>query len=285
MGGRPQHAADPVVVPSGAAEVSAYGVGWVVVDPGGEAARGWASPGGADAVAAIMRDRGVSRPRLLARAGSDAASVDAAEAALGIEAEQLTTEDEGRLVFEGATAGLGQEGRLLVVEPGAMATALAWGHPGMVEGTATAPGADTMAAWLEGDPPTPIELSQAVSVGRDQFDGAAEALPDGCLDATVIGAGPVAAMAVRLAAADTGQTPGPVHLALLSRADAESAFRAVARAGRDERALDLGLEPPWLDAALPAMVVVVTLLRGLDLPGLIVSERGFLDGVLAGEPL
>lgn len=236
----------------------------------------------------VMDRHGVERVRMTATsAARDAANrgefFDAAEAVLGARPELLPGDEEGRLSFAGATAGLDRaDGPFLVVDIGGGSTEL-------ITGTDEPDGVISVdigcvritERFLHSDPPTPEELSQAVQVVRAYLeDDVDRALPQAHDARRMIGlAGTVstfAAVEQGLAEYDRDR----IHHFVLTRAAAEDVFRTLATEAAADRRHNPGLEAGRVDVIVGGAVVLVAVMRHYGVDGLLVSESDILDGLV-----
>jgi len=213
---------------------------------------------------------------------------DALEKALGSRPELLSGEEEARLSFLGATAELSgardAPAPYLVVDIGGGSTELVLGTEmpdalcsldvGCVRITEQ---------FLESDPPTPEELSNAVWSVRDEVADAIVAMPGAREAPTMIGLGgtvsTVAAVEQGLASYDRDR----IHHFALTRAATEEVFRTLALEPAADRRHNPGLEPDRVDVIVGGAVVLVALLRTLERDQLLVSEADILDGLIRSQ--
>ncbi len=182
----------------------------------------------------MIDDLGVERVRATATsAARDAANrddlFDPAEAMIGARPELLEGVAEARLEFIGATANLAEPAPYLVVDVGG-------GSTEFIVGTEEPEGLQSIDVgcvrlteqFLHSDPPTPEELSQAVSVVRDQLADVARAIPGSWDAPTLIGtAGTVWTLAAIELGVDAARSDLIDHFRL-TRAAAEEVFRTLA---------------------------------------------------------
>ena len=204
----------------------------------------------------------------------------AARDALGTAPELLSGDEEGRLSFHGATAGLADEPPpYLVVDIGGGSTELAVGTTAPEAAVSVDVGCVRITeAYLHSDPPAAEELSQAVSVVRDELADATRGLPGLGDVKTAVG---LAGTITTIAAVEQGvpYSRDAIHGFCLTRAAAEDVFRTLALEPAAERRHNPGLEPGRVDTIVGGAVVLVTVLRGLELDELLVSEDDILDGL------
>jgi exopolyphosphatase / guanosine-5'-triphosphate,3'-diphosphate pyrophosphatase len=234
---------------------------------------------------ALMDDLGVERVRATATsAARDAANrddlFDPAEAVIGARPELLAGEAEARLEFIGATANLTEPSPYLVVDVGG-------GSTEFIVGTDEPEGLLSIDVgcvrlteqFLHSDPPTPEELSQAVSVVRDQLADVARTMPASWDAPTLVGtAGTVWTLAAIELGVDAGRSDLIDHFRL-TRAAAEEVFRTLATEPIDRRRHNPGLEPGRVDVIVGGAIVVVSVMRHWGFESLLVSEADILDGL------
>lgn len=233
-----------------------------------------------------IRTAGATAVRAVATsAARDAANrdafFDAAEEALGVRPELLSGEEEGRLAFLGATAELDPaDGPFLVFDIGGGSTEFAVGttEPDGVLSVDT--GAVRLTEqWLHSDPPTPEELSMAVSVVRAHLEDVTRVLPAARQARTLVG---LAGTVTSVAAVELGYYDrDAVHHLRLGRAAAEDVFRTLATEPLADRRHNPGLQPERADVIVGGCAILVGILRHLEAPELLVSEADLLDGLVA----
>lgn len=234
----------------------------------------------------VMDVHGVTAVRATATsavrdAGNRDALLGPAESALGAPLELLGGDEEGRLSFRGATAGLDPAGGpFLVFDIGG-------GSTEFVVGTDEAEGVVSVdvgcvrmtEAYLEHDPPWAVELSSAISVVEAHLEDVARELPAAREARTVIGlAGTlstVAAVEIGLATYDRDR----IHHFRLTRAAAEDVFRTLATESLADRIHNPGLEWDRADVIVGGCCALVATMRFFDLDEVLVSEADILDGL------
>ncbi len=233
----------------------------------------------------VIDDLGAVRVRATATsAARDASNRDAlfdpAEQILGVRPELLAGEAEARLEFVGATANLSEPGPYLVVDVGGGSTEI-------IVGTDEPEGLRSIDVgcvrlteqFLHSDPPTPEELSQAVSVVRDQLADVARALPASWNAPTLVGtAGTVWTLAAVELGVDAARSDLIDHFRL-TRDAAEDVFRTLATEPVAQRRHNPGLEPGRVDVIVGGAIVVVSVMRHWGHDSLVVSEADILDGL------
>ena len=234
----------------------------------------------------VMDRFGVERLRMTATsAARDAANrddfFDAAEAAVGVRPELLSGEEEGRLSFLGATADLDPaDGPFLVFDIGGGSTEFTYGTTESEATVSTEMGCVRITeAWLHGDPPTAVELSQALSIIAIHLDDVVREIPQASEAATFVGlAGTVsAAAAVELGLATYDRDR--IHHFRLTKEAAEDVFRTLATEPLAQRIHNPGLERERADVIVGGMCVLVSVMRRLGIAEVLVSESDILDGL------
>ena len=235
---------------------------------------------------AAIAELGATRVRAAATsAARDATNRDeffhAATAALGTEPELLSGQAEAALSFAGATAGLVDEpSPYLVIDVGGGSTEFSLGVTEPEASVSIDFGCVRITEqYLHSDPPEPEELSQAVSVVRDELGDVERQLP-GLRDArTVVGlAGTITTVAAVEQGVPYSREAG--HRFRLRRAAAEDVFRTLALEPAAARRENPGLEPGRVDTIVGGSIVLVGILRAFDLEEILVSEDDILDGLV-----
>jgi len=235
---------------------------------------------------AVAERLGVERMRATATsAARDATNrdefFDAASQVLGVRPELLPGEEEARLSFLGATADLSAPAPYLVVDIGGGSTELVVGIDEPTGAISIDVGCVRVTEqFLHSDPPTPEELSGAVSVVRDHLADVERELPSVREARTMVGlAGTittVAAVELGLATYDRDA----IHHFRLARAGVEDVFRTLALEPAEQRRHNPGLEPGRVDVIVGGIVVLVSILRAFDIDEVLVSEADILDGIV-----
>ena len=234
----------------------------------------------------VIDDLDVKQVRATATsAARDATNRDAffgpASYALGVEPELLSGEEEARLSFLGATAGLTAPSPYLVVDIGG-------GSTEFVVGVTEPEGLRSVdmgcvrvtEQFLASDPPAPEELSAAVSVVRDHVADVVREVPRIRDAKTLVG---LAGTVTTIAAIELGlpEYDGErLHHSRLSHAAAEEVFRTLATEPAEQRRHNPGLEAARVDVIVGGAIVLVTILRVLGFDEVLVSEADILDGLV-----
>ena len=234
----------------------------------------------------VIDDFGVERVRATATSASRDASnrdelFDPAERVLGARPELLAGDADARLEFLGATASLTEPGPYLVVDVGGGSTELIVGSDEPEGLCSIDVGCVRLTEqFLHSDPPTAEELSQAVSVVRDQLADVGRMLPAARQAATLVGtAGTVWTLAAVELGVDAARSDLIDHFRL-TRTAAEEVFRTLATEPAERRRHNPGLEPGRVDVIVGGAVVVVSVMRHWGYDSLLVSEADILDGLV-----
>jgi exopolyphosphatase / guanosine-5'-triphosphate,3'-diphosphate pyrophosphatase len=217
---------------------------------------------------------------------------DACQAAVGVRPTLLTGEEEGRLSFAGATAGLepgrtpfGETALDLVVDIGGGSTEFVVGVAGTEPIGAISVDAGcvrfTEKFLTEFDPPGPEALSGAVTVMRAHLDDVDRDLPEAKSAKRMIG---LAGSITTVAAVEIGlhtYDRDKIHHFVLTKAAAEDVFRTLATERRADRAFNPGLAPDRVDTIVAGAAILVTIMRHYEFDECLVSENDILDGVVA----
>ncbi|MFC5287162.1 exopolyphosphatase [Actinokineospora guangxiensis] len=244
--------------------------------------------------AAILRRKGAEKVRMVATSATrDAANRDEFFAMtaelLGAPAEVISGDEEARLSFTGAVAGLDpDDGPFLVVDIGGGSTELVLGA---FDGTtATVEAARSVDIGcvriteraLRSDPPTPAETAAADALAADTLAPAFAAVPVAKARTWVGVAGTVTtlgALALDLPEYDSDA----VHLSRLAPADIATLATTLLSAPHDERAANPVIHPGRVDVIAGGAVILRVLADRLfaetPISDLVVSEHDILDGI------
>ena len=231
-----------------------------------------------------IEERGVTKVRATATsAARDAENRDdfftAAKAALGVEPELLSGEEEARLSFAGATTGLEAPAPYLVVDIGGGSTEFVLGTTEPEALRSIDVGCVRITEqWLHSDPPAPEELSNAVSAVRDELADVDRAIPELREARTLLG---LAGTITTVAAVEQGlpYDHDRIHHFRLTRSAVEDVFRTLALEPASERRHNPGLDPERVDVIVGGVIVLVSILRSFDFDEVLVSEHDILDGL------
>jgi exopolyphosphatase / guanosine-5'-triphosphate,3'-diphosphate pyrophosphatase len=235
----------------------------------------------------VMDGLGVGRVRMTATsAARDAANRDeffgAAEEIVGTRPELLSGDEEAALSFRGATAELDPEdGPFLVVDIGGGSTEFAVGTKEPDGVISLDMGCVRLTEkFLHSDPPAPEELSQIVSVVRDELEDVVREIPATRDARRLVG---LAGTVTTIAAVEIGvdYDRDRIHHFVLTRAAAEDVFRTLATESRDERIQNPGLEEARADVIVGGAAILVSIMRTFGFDECLVSEADILDGLVA----
>ncbi len=236
----------------------------------------------------VMDCHGVERVRATATsAARDAENreefFDAAEEVIGTRPELLGGEEEGRLSFIGATAGLDRaQGPFLVVDIGGGSTEFVVGDAEPAAMVSVDMGCVRVTEkFLRSDPPHPAELSQAISVMHAHLDDVEREAPAVKDARRLVG---LAGTITTMAAVEIGLVcydPERIHHFVLTRAAAEDVFRTLATEARPDRVHNPGLEEARADVIVGGTAILVTVMRHFGFEECLVSEADILDGLVS----
>lgn len=240
----------------------------------------------------VMTDLGVSSDRVRMTATSacrDATNrdqfFDAAEAAVGVRPELLSGMEEAELSFAGATAELDPAlGPFLVFDLGGGSTEFVVGSTGPDGGIVGAKSIDIGCVRLterffDTDPPTPEDLSAAISYTDAWLEDVLIELPAAASARTVVG---LAGTVSTVAAVELGQLTydrDALHHFTLTREATEDVFRTLATEARADRIHNPGLEPERVDVIVGGCCALVAIYRRFGLGEILTSEADILDGL------
>jgi len=239
----------------------------------------------------IMDACGVTAGRLAATsAARDASNGPAfllkASKVSGVDAEILSGEEEGRLSFTGAMAGLEPAaGDNLILDIGGGSTEIVMVRDGRLAAHSMQVGCVRVSErTLANDPPTAEDLAGARAMAEAALDGAFQAMPAlGALapGSRLVGlAGTVATLAMidlKLEEYDRDR----VHHHWLSLERIRQWCDLLAAETSADRARRAGMVPGREDIIVGGLVVLVATIERLGLDGCLSSESDILDGMVA----
>lgn len=235
---------------------------------------------------AAIRAHGVARIRATATSAARDASnsdvfFDAAERALGARPELLAGEEEARLSFAGATAGIDRSlAPFLVIDIGGGSTEFVIGSSEPEALLSVDLGCVRMTErHLHADPPTRQQLDACVADVRQALAKVRAAIPLRRARHTIGLAGTVTALC-SLQRGLLAYDPTQTHHARLSREQVEGLVTRLAAADVASRRSMLA-EPKRAEMIVGGALVLRTIMREFDIPELIVSESDILDGLAA----
>ena len=212
----------------------------------------------------------------------------AASETLGGPLELLSGEDEGSLAFRGATSQLDPGfGPFVVSDIGGGSTELAVGS-GRPDDKPEVISLDVGCVrvterFLQNDPPTSEQLSQAVSVVRIHLQEAAREIPAIREARQLVG---VAGTFTTMAAVEMGlqvYDRDRVHHFELTKAAAEDVFRTLATEKLADRIFNPGLARERADVIVAGALIAVSIMREFEFGSCLVSEADLLDGLVASQ--
>jgi exopolyphosphatase/guanosine-5'-triphosphate,3'-diphosphate pyrophosphatase len=235
--------------------------------------------------AEAIRSHDATRVRAAATSASRDATnrddfFDPVEQLLGVRPELLSGEEEARLEFTGATAGLTEPAPYLVVDVGG-------GSTEFIVGTDVPDGLISVDVGcvrlteqiLHSDPPTAEELSVAVGIVRDHLaDVDREVAGAGAAQTLVGTAGTVWTLGAIELGVDASESER-IHHFRLTRAAAEEIFRTLATEPIAQRRHNPGLEEGRVDVIVGGVIVVVSVMRHWGFDEMLISEADILDGI------
>jgi exopolyphosphatase/guanosine-5'-triphosphate,3'-diphosphate pyrophosphatase len=214
----------------------------------------------------------------IASNGSDV--VAAIEARTGVHVEVVSGEEEGRLAYVAAKAGLGlSKGSLVVFDTGGGSSQFTFGHDGTVdERFSVDVGAVRYTERYRLDravsPDLLSEAMAAIAADLSRIDG--RPVPD-ALVAMGGAVTNITAVMHRLASYD----PAVVQGSVIDRAEIDRQIELYRSRDADARRTIVGLQPKRAEVILAGACIVRTVMDKLGKESFTVSDRGLRHGVLA----
>jgi exopolyphosphatase/guanosine-5'-triphosphate,3'-diphosphate pyrophosphatase len=238
----------------------------------------------------IMDTELVARTRLVATSAvRDAVDGErflrSAEDMVGVEAELLSGEEEGRLSYAGATAELTEgTGRIVVVDIGGGSTELALGPQDAAKSFSMDVGCVRLTErYLPGDPPSAHEVSAAVGAIRAELDRAVGAIPElghPELGDRLVGlAGTVSTLAMLELDLSEYQR-ARIHHAVLARSAVERWCDVLGAETIATRARRKSLPEGRQDVIFGGALILREVMRRFGVSDCLVSESDILDGLV-----
>jgi exopolyphosphatase / guanosine-5'-triphosphate,3'-diphosphate pyrophosphatase len=236
--------------------------------------------------AQAIAEHGATRVRMTATSASRDASnrddfFDPAGRLLGVRPELISGEEEAGLEYSGATYELAEPEPYLLIDVGGGSTEFIAGGrvpDGLVSIDVGC--VRLTEQYLHSDPPTPEELSVAVTAVRDHLADVDRAVPGAAHAKTFIGtAGTAWTMGAIELGVDASES-ARIHHSRLSRAAAEEIFRTLATETFEQRRHNPGLEPGRVDVIVGGVIVIVSAMRHWGFDEMLVSEADILDGLV-----
>jgi exopolyphosphatase/guanosine-5'-triphosphate,3'-diphosphate pyrophosphatase len=235
--------------------------------------------------ATTCRGLAVERTRMVATSASrDADNFEDFRAmvreVLGVDPEVITGDEEAALSFAGATRRLDvDEAPFLVMDIGGGSTELVLGTDEVDAARSVDVGCVRLTErHLTSDPPTDEEIDAAEADIEAGIELARSVVPFDRARTAVGLAGSVttvAALALGLPSYDAVR----IHLSRLSAADVEKVTTDLLAMSRAQRAALPVMHPGRVDVIGAGALILRTLVRRLDLVGVLVSEADILDGI------
>jgi len=237
----------------------------------------------------VMDDHGVGPVRMTATSAvRDAGNRDEffgpARAAVGVDAELLDGDEEGRLSFAGATAELDPgSGPWLVADIGGGSTELAAGGVGGPDAVRSLDVGCVRVTerFLVHDPPTAAEREAAVTFVAGQLDAAAAEQPSLRQASTLVGLAGTVAAAASLDQRLDGYDRDALHHYRLPAGRVRALLDELASMPAAERRRRPGMEAQRADVIVGGLIVLDTLLDRFGMEECLTSEADILDGLVA----
>jgi len=237
------------------------------------------------AYASTCRSLGVESIRMVATSATrDAFNRSAftrmVQDVLGVDPEVISGEQEAALSFDGATRTLdAADGPFLVIDVGGGSTELVLGTSEVDAALSVDVGSVRLTErHLRDDPPTPEQVAAARADVDEALSRVRTAVPVEKARTTVGLAGSVttvAALALELPAYDSER----IHLSRIPAAAVQSVTAALLASSRRERAELPVVHPGRADVIAAGALVLATLVDGIGIPEVLISEFDILDGI------
>jgi exopolyphosphatase / guanosine-5'-triphosphate,3'-diphosphate pyrophosphatase len=204
---------------------------------------------------------------------------DAIRARTGVHVEAVSGEDEARLAYLAAMAGLGlREGRVVVFDTGGGSTQFTFGDgPRVEERFSVDVGAvrytERFGLGSRVEAPVLADALAAIAGDLASLDGRPAPAALAAMGGAVTN---LAAVKHGLAAYD----PDVVQGTVLDRAEIERQIEAYRERDVEQRRAIVGLQPKRADVILAGACIVRTVMDKLEVPSLTVSDRGLRHGLL-----
>jgi exopolyphosphatase/guanosine-5'-triphosphate,3'-diphosphate pyrophosphatase len=210
-------------------------------------------------------------------------------AALGVEPEVISGEEEGALSFAGAVRGLPDDaqGPYLVVDIGGGSTEFVRGEAGPTHRTSVDIGCVRMTErHLAGDPPTSVQVSAAIADIDAAIARAGEVVPfEGA--GTLVGLAGTVTTVAALALGLDRYDAGVIHHSRIPAADVHRISDELLAMTTAQRAALPVMVPGREDVIAAGALVLRRIVAATGAAEVLVSEHDILDGVvwaLAGSP-
>ena len=239
----------------------------------------------------MMDEHGVDRARLVATSAvRDATNgeefLEAAGHATGTVAELLSGDEEGRLSFAGATAGMApQTGDDVVVDIGGGSTELVLRHGDGIGAISLDMGCVRLSErYLLDDPPTRGQLAALTAAVRVELERATIALPglsDLAPESRLIGLAGTVATVAALEQGLVEYDREMVHHFVLEKEAIDRWASTLANESAAARLSRPGMDPGRQDVIVGGVVILSEVLSLCRLDECLVSESDILDGLVA----
>ncbi|MCC6262855.1 MAG: Ppx/GppA family phosphatase [Bryobacterales bacterium] len=205
-----------------------------------------------------------------------------AEAALGIEVEIISGQEEARLIHHGVVAEREfTRGRQLLIDIGGGSAEFILNEDGALRGAYSKPlGAVRMwQSFLKTDPATPLELLQLEEYIEEKIGEAVSEFGSGDID-FAIGTSASASAAVCAARAIPRANRDTASGTRVSREELEDLYRRLAPMTLEERRKVTGIGPRRAEIIVPGVALLARALSRFGVDHLVYSSAGVRDGIV-----
>jgi exopolyphosphatase / guanosine-5'-triphosphate,3'-diphosphate pyrophosphatase len=237
-----------------------------------------------EAYAAEIAELGIATVRMCATSASRDASNAAdfremVRGVLGVDPEVITGDEEARLSFTGAVAGLDAAPPFLIFDIGGGSTEFVTGVDGVEHAISMDIGCVRMTErHLHSDPPSASEIAAAGRDIADAVDTALAAVP-GRSASTLVGLAGTVTTVTALAQGLPSYDAGRIHHARVSReAVAKVADELLAMTTAERLALPV-MHPGRADVIAGGALILKIIMERAGQPSVIASEHDILDGI------
>ncbi|GIF19294.1 exopolyphosphatase/guanosine-5'-triphosphate,3'-diphosphate pyrophosphatase [Actinoplanes tereljensis] len=227
---------------------------------------------------------GIKKVRMCATSASrDASNAhefrDMVRGVLGVDPEVITGDEEARLSFTGAVAGLDADPPFLIFDIGGGSTEFVTGVDGVEHAISTDIGCVRMTErHLHSDPPSAAEIAATETDITDAVDAALAAVP-GREARTLVGLAGTVTTITALAQGLPGYDASRIHHARVSReAVAKVADELLAMTTAERLALPV-MHPGRADVIVGGALILKIVMERSGHESLIASEHDILDGI------
>jgi len=216
----------------------------------------------------------------LREAENRAEFLEPARAILGVPVEVIGGDREAELAFSAALAASAElaRGDVVVADVGGASTEVIAGRDGRVCAHASLPLGCVRHTerHFASDPPSAAQRESLLADVDRVLEGAELGLPRG---APLVGSGGTASTLAAVALGLTEYDPDRVHGTRLATAAVEAELERYLSLTTEQRRSLPGMEPERADVIAAGVAIYVQLLRRLDAPSLVVSDRGVRWGL------